>query len=171
MKNFTTYKTILDELVIQCRNELVTFALKYYKNKSDAENAVHEIYFKLVIKDEDYIGTIENLKNYFKKCIVNLYFDEMREKAHLNQILNIDNIAEVGGKEIEKDLAILDEINSLIEEKKIPLMKNEFELWCMINARFKRKEIAKFYNVSDARICKRAKSLMQKIKCYYYKLH
>ena len=97
-------KELFEEIFNLYKNQMVTLALSMLKNKSDAEDAVGDVFLRIAQKYFDIVRGIEDetdLRNYLLKATKNTVINKIKQKKKDNISLdtvieyNIDNIEEL----------------------------------------------------------------------------
>ncbi|MCE5348203.1 MAG: RNA polymerase sigma-70 factor [Bacteroidales bacterium] len=79
LKLKTGEKEAFRELFNMLGPKIYRFALAYLKNKSDAEDIMHDVFLKIWEK-RDHIDTSQNVKAYIFKIAINSIYDFIRKK-------------------------------------------------------------------------------------------
>lgn len=125
-------KELFEEIFNSYKNQMVTLAFSMINNKSDAEDAVGDVFLKIAQKYFDVVRGIKDetdLRNYLLKATKNTVINKIKQKKKENVSLdtvieyNMDNIEELSDDTFIEFLCnkidyeqIIEAINSL-EEK------------------------------------------------------
>ena len=84
-----------EELYITYRMQMIHLAKTYFKNESDAEDVVHDVFVRIATKHMKFIQGLENpedIRNYLLKATKNTALNELKRKGRTH--ISIEDVSE-----------------------------------------------------------------------------